>query len=52
MLGINVLVCETFGYDFMSYRLGIEQLFLAAFDELLLCNDSVYGPVYTLRQLF
>lgn len=51
-LGINVVVRENVGYDFMSYRLGIEQLSLPEFDELVLCNDSVYGPVYPLRQLF
>lgn len=51
-MGIALLMRENIGYDFMSYRLGIETLILSNFDELVLCNDSVYGPFYPLPELF
>lgn len=51
-MGIDLLMRENIGYDFMSYRLGVESLALSNFDELILCNDSVYGPFYPLQQLF
>lgn len=43
---------ENVGYDFMSYKVGLESFNYTQYDELLLCNDSVYGPIYPLSVLF
>lgn len=54
---INLALCEHHGeYDFGSYKRG----YLAAarngwlddMDELILCNDSCYGPIRPLEKLF
>ncbi|MCX2975682.1 hypothetical protein EYC87_19070 [Halieaceae bacterium IMCC8485] len=39
------------GYDFYSYKKGLEALKLNKFDELILCNDSVYGPSSALQPI-
>lgn len=43
-------------YDFGSYKRGYmwlkEQGLLKRCDELLICNDSCYGPVYPLKDIF
>lgn len=49
---LKLIVRENHGYDFYSYRAGIEQLDLDGFDELVLCNDSVFGPFLSLASLF
>lgn len=51
-LGVEVIQRENEGYDFYSYKLGIEQIDLSQFDELVLCNDSVYGPFSELSTVF
>lgn len=33
------------GYDFLSYRVGLESTDLAGHDEVLICNDSFVGPL-------
>jgi len=49
----TVIVRENTGYDFASWQMGLASIEdLAAFDELILCNDSVYGPLYPLRDVF
>lgn len=50
--GVKVLQRENVGYDFFSYKAGIETLELTEFDELVLCNDSVYGPFFELDTIF
>jgi len=50
-LGIRVIQRDNEGYDFCSYKTGIDQLNLDDYDELLLCNDSVYGPFVDLGEL-
>ena len=50
-MGLQVLQRENRGYDFMSYKTGIQRLDLSQFEELLLCNDSVYGPFFPLSSL-
>ena len=46
------------GHDFLSYRLGFEKarelglLDAAATDELILANDSCYGPVFPFPECF
>lgn len=51
-MGIEVIVRDNKGYDFFSYKLGLEKLLEDNFDEIILCNDSVYGPFFHLKDLF
>ena len=51
-LDVQLLCRENVGHDFCSYRHGIDALDFAAVDELLLCNDSVYGPFRPLEEVF
>lgn len=51
-LGIEVIQRENIGYDFYSYKTGIERLDLNQYDELIICNDSVFGPLYPLKSIF
>lgn len=51
-LGVNVLQRNNDGYDFCSYKLGIESIDRSQIDELIVCNDSVYGPFAELDELF
>jgi lipopolysaccharide biosynthesis protein len=49
----RVMLRDNVGYDFMSWQMGIKAIVsLADFDELVLCNDSVYGPIYPLSSIF
>ncbi|MDQ7084913.1 MAG: rhamnan synthesis F family protein [Sulfurovum sp.] len=48
----TVIIRENIGYDFMSYQKGLQSFDYQSFDEVLLCNDSVYGPLYPLENLF
>ena len=44
---------ENVGYDFCSWRAGLESLGKAArFDEVACANDSVYGPLFDLAPAF
>ena len=47
-----VIERKNIGYDFMSYKIGLESFDYTQYDELLICNDSVYGPFYPLPLLF
>lgn len=49
---ITVIQRENVGYDFMSYRAGLRLLADDAYDEIIICNDSVYGPFRPLADLF
>lgn len=44
------------GYDFGSYKIGFEYAskhgILNDADELILCNDSCYGPIFSLEKCF
>lgn len=51
-LGVKAIVRENVGYDFYSYKVGLDNLVLEAYEELILCNDSVYGPFYPVVDLF
>lgn len=47
-----IVVRKNEGYDFGSWRFGIE-LFktrLDQYENLLLCNDSVYGPLFDIKE--
>ncbi len=44
---------DNVGYDFCSYRAGLESLGdVAVFDEVVCANDSVYGPLFDLAPAF
>lgn len=51
-MGIHVTQRENLGYDFVSYRVGLGALDLSSFDEVIICNDSVYGPLFDLKNIF
>lgn len=43
------------GYDIWGYKAGIDALGweeISRYDELVLCNDSVMGPIYPFREMF
>jgi len=48
----NIIERKNIGYDFMSYKVGLASFDYTKYDELLICNDSVYGPFYPLSSLF
>jgi rhamnosyltransferase len=48
----NVVLRENVGYDFMSYTVGLQYLKNGEYDEVVLCNDSVYGPLFPLGETF
>ncbi|MBA1419382.1 MAG: hypothetical protein FAF03_00545 [Epsilonproteobacteria bacterium] len=48
----KVVLRDNEGYDFMSYKLGLSYIDSSQYDEVILCNDSVYGPFYPLGDLF
>jgi rhamnosyltransferase len=49
----SVITRENVGYDFMSWQIGLASIDdIAAYDELIVCNDSVYGPLYPLEMAF
>jgi lipopolysaccharide biosynthesis protein len=43
---------ENTDFDFGSWKCGLNTLELTTYDELLLANDSVFGPIYSLNKLF
>lgn len=46
---------ENAGYDFFSYKVGLYELKkrgLENYFEIILCNDSVYGPLYPIEEMF
>ncbi len=48
----DVIIRENTGYDFMSYRIGLNSFDYTKYDEVVICNDSVYGPFYPLSNIF
>lgn len=51
-LSIKPVVRENIGYDFYSYKTGLFSVDYAAYDEILICNDSVFGPFEPLQKVF
>ena len=51
-LGIEIIKRENIGYDFYSYKIGFENIESKKYDELIICNDSVFGPMYPLQNIF
>jgi lipopolysaccharide biosynthesis protein len=49
----KIIVRDNVGYDFLSWKIGLGQIpDLSYYDELILCNDSVYGPIFPLKEVF
>lgn len=48
----EVVTRKNRGYDFLSYRVGLSKIDGDVCDEVILCNDSVYGPLRPLGTLF
>jgi len=48
----RLIVRPNEGYDFMSYKEGLATLDVGSYDQIVLCNDSVYGPMFDLSEVF
>jgi lipopolysaccharide biosynthesis protein len=48
----SVILRENRGYDFAGWQAVIKSETFAHIDELILCNDSVYGPFFPLGKVF
>ncbi|MCL2221093.1 MAG: rhamnan synthesis F family protein [Oscillospiraceae bacterium] len=51
----DIIVRENKGYDAWAFRAGMEHIgweHLSDYDELILANDSVYGPLYPFTDMF
>lgn len=48
----SVIIRKNEGYDFASWQTALKSETLKDFDELILCNDSVYGPLLPLELVF
>jgi len=54
LLCCQVIVKQNIGYDFGAWRTGIEIISdkLEKYEQLILCNDSVYAPLFDLNEMF
>lgn len=53
LLCSNVISRENIGHDFYSYKVGINTISdLSKVEQLILCNDSCYGPIFDLKPMF
>lgn len=50
----QVIIKQNVGYDFGAWRTGIDIITdqLAQYEQLILCNDSVYAPLFDLYEMF
>lgn len=48
----QVLLHANVGYDFLMWRLGIERIEPENWDELVLTNSSIFGPIHPLGRVF
>lgn len=54
-LGIKILVRENQGFDWWAWKAGIEYYGyekIAEYDELLLTNNTYYGPIYPFSEMW
>lgn len=54
-MGARLISRENEGYDFFAYKAGIKSIPISEkseLDELILCNSSVYGPIFPIKELF
>jgi lipopolysaccharide biosynthesis protein len=50
---VEALWRPNFGYDFMSWQLGMKLVDdLDRYDEIVVCNDSAYAPLFPLGEMF
>ena len=51
---INVIIKKNYGYDFGAWKTGLLELgeSLDKYEDLILCNDSVFGPFFDLEPIF
>ena len=49
---IKVIERENVGYDFYSYKVGIENGYTDEIRSVLICNDSVFGPLYDINKIY
>lgn len=47
---VDLIIRENIGYDFFSYKIGLDSYDLNKFDGVILCNDSVFGPLYDFQE--
>ncbi len=48
----NILENNNTGYDFYMWKLGMESAGLSWYDEVILMNSSVYGPLFDMENVF
>ncbi len=48
----RVLPRANYGYDFFSYKTGLESTPLDGYDEVVVCNDTYVGPLVGYRDIF
>jgi hypothetical protein len=48
----RVLPRANYGYDFFSYKTGLEATALGGYDEVVVCNDTYVGPLVGYREIF
>ena len=48
----QIIKRENVGYDFISYQVGLKKIKFNNYDEVVICNDSVYGPIFPLEEIF
>jgi len=50
---VDLVERDNYGYDFVSYQVGlVEAGDLAAYDEVVICNDSFVGPLRPYARIF
>lgn len=48
----KIIIRENIGYDFSSYKIGIESVDdINQYEKLIIANDSCYGPLYPLKEI-
>src|SRR5436190_23925640 len=48
----KALIRQNVGFDFYGWKLGLDASPLCDFEEIIICNDSVYGPLFPLPGVF
>lgn len=53
VIGVELCIRENKGFDAYAYKFGIEKIEnFAEYDELVLSNNSFFGPVFPLSEMF
>lgn len=51
----DLIVRENNGFDAWAWKIGMEHVGwseIAKYDDVILCNDAVFGPIYPLEEMF